>query len=365
MAKQNNNRFRLLCIGVGAFTAVAAIIFSALGGGEGISNENSEIVEGFNSELPSANVESVSDDRVKAARLADERRKKEEMLGMTGTHFNLLEIEEKKKSEKDIDSMAKELEEQTKAELEKQVNIQESNNGVVYNTPTFSNGEDHARRRQERRSQAYKDAQDIFGKDVLPDKEEEKPVAKAEPVQEVKAAEAPKKKSGFNTMNKKNNFGSTNSIKAVFHGSQTNLTTNSTVKLRLLEPLVVGDVTIPKQSFVYGKVSFGNARVLIKIDNIIYQNNVVPFKGEIYDLEGMQGIYVPDNAVNDAVKEAGEGAVNETPAIANNGRSATGYAINLLNRGGAAIKNAVVKSVGKNKVSISDNYLVYIRTVEK
>lgn len=362
MEKKSNSKFMTLCLGVAAFTAVAAIVFAALGGGEGI--QTNEVAEGFNSTLPEANVESVSDDRVKAARREDERRKREEMLQINGSSFGLLEIEEKKTKEKDLDSLTQAMQEQTKADLEKQMNIQDVNVGTVYNAPTYEVKE-RTDDEKERKERVYKTAQKIYGKNVLPDKEEEKVVAQAEKPKEEVKEEEPKKKNGFNTMNNKNKVGSSNSIKAVFHGSQENLTVNSTVKLRLLEPLAVGEVTIPKQSFIYGKVSFGSSRVLIKIDNVMYQNNVIPFKGEIYDLEGMQGIYVPDNAVNEAAKEAGQGAVNETPSVSTGGASPAGVALSILNKGGNAIKNAVVKSVGKNKVSISDNYLVYIRTREK
>ncbi|MCQ2082094.1 MAG: conjugative transposon protein TraM [Lachnospiraceae bacterium] len=365
MAKQNNNRFRLMCMGVIAFTAVSAIIFAALGGGEGISSNGEELVEGFNSELPSANVESVSDDRVTAARREDERRKKEEMLGITGSHFNLLEIEEKKKKEEDIDSLAKVMQEQTRADLENQIKIQEAQAGVVYNAPDISTREDQTRKREERRRQVYKDAQDIFGKDVLPDQEKQEDVKEEKVIAEVTKSEPPKKRNGFNTMNNKNGQISGNSIRAVVHGTHSNLTTNSPVKLRLLDPLKVGDITVPRNSFVYGKVSFSDSRVMIQVDNVKYQNNVLPFKGEIFDNDGSRGIYVPDNAVNDAVKEAEKGAVNETPSVRGGGGTLTSLALNLTNKTVGTIKNAVVNRVGKNKVSISENYMVTIRTMEK
>lgn len=360
--EKKDNRFRILCMGVAAFTAVAAIIFVALGGGEGIKSDN-EIAEGFNSALPEANVETVSDDRVKAARREDERRKREEMLQINGSSFGLLEIEEKKK-EDNLDSLTQALQEETKANLERQLNLNEVNGGTVYNAPTLEM-KDFSEERKKGKENVYKKAQAIYGKDLLPDKEEEKPVVKAEPVKVEVKEEAPKKKGGFNTMNKKDGQISGNSIRAVVHGTHSNLTTNSPVKLRLLDPLKVGEITVPRNSFVYGKVSFADARVMIQIDNVKYQNSVLPFKGEIFDNDGSRGIYVPDNAVNDAVKEAEKGAVNEAPSVRGAGGSLTNLAVNVTNRTAAAIKNAVVNRVGKNKVSISENYMVTIRTVEK
>ena len=87
-----NNNFKLLCIGVIAFSAVAIIIFVSLGGGEGVVVQEQK--DGFNDILPDAKVETISDDRLMAARKEDARRKKEQMQGITGSSFQLLEIQE-------------------------------------------------------------------------------------------------------------------------------------------------------------------------------------------------------------------------------------------------------------------------------
>lgn len=360
MAKQNN-RFRIFCIGVVAFSAVATIVFVALGGGEGMQTEKT-IAEGFNSSLPDANVESVSDDRVKAARLEDERRKREEILQINGSSFGLLEIEEKKSEQEDMDSLARVMAEQTKADLERHMNIQDENTGVVYDAPniTASNGEDMAKKRKKSRDRAYKDAQEIYGKELFPDKVEEKKVAQETPKTEVK--KETKKKGSFNSLDRKSSSVAGNSIRAVVHGTHKDLTESSKVKFRLLDPMEIDGVTIPRHSFVYGTVSFSGARAIINIDNINYENSVLPFKGEIYDGEdGSRGISAPDNAVNDAAKEAGDGAVNETPAIPSSHGSAVVLASNLANRGASAIKNTVSKGVRKQKLTISDNYKVLIK----
>ena len=362
MAKQNN-RFKILCIGVVAFSAVATIVFVALGGGEGIQTEKT-MAEGFNSSLPDANVESVSDDRVKAARLEDERRKREEILQINGSSFGLLEIEEKKSEQEDMDSLARVMAEQTKADLERHMNIQEENIGVVYDAPniTASNGEDMAKKRKKSRDRAYKDAQEIYGKELFPDKVEEKKVAQETPKTEVKK-ETPKKRGSFNSTDKRRSSSlAGNSVRAVVHGTHKDLTTNSKVKFRLLDPMEIDGVTIPRHTFVYGTVSFSEARAIIHIDNINFENSVLPFKGEIYDGEdGSRGISAPDNAVNDAAKEAGGGAVDETPSIPSSHGSAVVLASNLANRGASAIKNTISKGVKKQKLTISDNYKVLIK----
>lgn len=363
MAKQNNNRFKILCIGVVAFSAVATIVFVALGGGEGIQTEKT-LAEGFNSSLPDANVESVSDDRVKAARLEDERRKRDEMLQINGSSFGLLEIEEKKSEQEDMDSLARVMAEQTKADLERQLYTQEETAGSVSNVPEFASSPKETTKTTKKKSaakdRAYKDAQEIYGKELFPDKVEEKKVAQETPKTEVK--KETKKKGSFNSLDRKSSSVAGNSIRAVVHGTHKDLTESSKVKFRLLDPMEIDGVTIPRHSFVYGTVSFSGARAIINIDNINYENSVLPFKGEIYDGEdGSRGISAPDNAVNEAAKEAGDGAINETPAIPSSHGSAVVLASNLANRGAIAIKNTVSKGVRKQKLTISDNYKVLIK----
>lgn len=362
---KKNNRFKLLCMGVVAFSAVACIVFSALGGGEGVQSEP-ETAVGFNSELPNANVESVSDSRVEAVRKEDERRKREELLGINGSTFNLLEVEEKEKKEKelDVDSLTVEMQNQTRAELEKQLGLQGSQSVAVQNMPDTVKRDYNAGKRR-RKDNGYKDLQEIYGKELFPDKDDEKKTAKVEnekPKEEVKQEPA-KNKASFNDMNKKSSIAGGNSVRAVVHGTHKDLTTNSTVKLRIIDPLVVDGYTIPRNSFIYGKVSFSDSRVQIKVDNINYQNNVIPFKGDIYDTDGSKGLKVGDNIVNDAAKETEAGVVSDAPTITRaSGGTLSGFVVDGTNRAVNAVKNAVTRGTSKNKVTISENYMVLINT---
>ena len=346
MAK-NKTRFRIICAGVIALNAIAVVIFAALGGGEPAPGNDGVMAEGFNNSLPDANVESVSDSRIEAARREDERRKREEMLGTSGSTFNLLEVENKKEIERreDFDSLAQETQQETKGEIERQM-MAVSNSGVsnVPDTNMTQREQERLAIREKRRAEAYSKVQEMYGKEIFPDKEEKADNKKVEPKNEPVAQKE----------------------ETPVHGTHKNLTVNSPVKLRLLEPLKIGDVTIPRNSFIYGKVAFAESRLLINIDNVSYQNSVLPFKGEVVDAEdGNRGIYVPDNGVDEAMKESQAGAVSETPSINARGGSVSGIATRIAERTGGAIKNAVVKSVGKNKVSISENYMVKIRLREK
>lgn len=375
--QKKGNRFKTLCLAVVAFDAVSVVVFLSFGGGEALAEESASM-QGFNTELPSATVEEISDDRVKAARIEEERRKKEEMLGITGSSFALLEIEEGRNNEcKNLDSLADELETKTREDLKNQVamyegsaNISEINSAKASHIKAIPDTSvpNRSAYRKKREKEMYVGLQGIYGKEIFPDKGTEKndfEKPKGESKTD-KPQTQPKKKVGFNTMNAKGVVVSGKAIRAVTHGTHKDLTANSPVKLRLLDPLQIGDVTIPRNSFIYGKVSFAESRLMINIDNVNYQNSVLPFRGEIFDAEdGSRGIYVPDNAINEAMKEGGSSALSTTGVTRTAG---SGVLANLVssvaNTATGTVRNAVVKSTTKNKVTISENYMVNIKQKE-
>ncbi|EHQ24777.1 conjugative transposon protein TraM [Mucilaginibacter paludis] len=92
-----------------------------------------------------------------------------------------------------------------------------------------------------------------------------------------------------------------NTIQAVVHEDQT-LVSGAVIKLRLLDGIYVNGRMIPKGSFVYGTCALNNERLEIKIGSIRYLNNILPVSLAVYDLDGMEGLYVPGSIGRDAAK---------------------------------------------------------------
>ena len=92
-----------------------------------------------------------------------------------------------------------------------------------------------------------------------------------------------------------------NTIQAVVHEDQT-LVTGAVIKLRLEDGIYVNGKMIPKGSFVYGTCALNNERLEIKIASIRYLNNILPVSLAVYDLDGMEGLYVPGSIGRDAAK---------------------------------------------------------------
>lgn len=146
-------------------------------------------------------------------------------------------------------------------------------------------------------------------------------------------------------------------IRAVVHGEHKNMTVGSMIKLRLLDNIKIGDIQIPRNTFIYGRLSFGNGRAQIEIDNINYENEIIPFNGVIYDQDGFKGIYIPDNVISDTKKEAASDVIYGVDVKIPTS-TFLGSGINAIS---GAIQKAVSGSVRDKKISVSTNYLVTIQ----
>ncbi|MNI51034.1 hypothetical protein D3C73_1057330 [compost metagenome] len=93
-----------------------------------------------------------------------------------------------------------------------------------------------------------------------------------------------------------------NSIGACIHETTT-ITTDGTVKLRLLESAKTTDFTIPSGSTVTAGAKFNNGRLLLKVSSIEFEGNIFPVDINIYDLDGQPGLSVPYSAEMNAVNE--------------------------------------------------------------
>lgn len=147
-------------------------------------------------------------------------------------------------------------------------------------------------------------------------------------------------------------------IRAVVHGEHANLRSGATVKMRLLDNIRIGEYRVPQNTFIYGKLSFSKGRAQIFVENINYNNNIIPFQGVIYDKDGFEGIYVPDNVVDETARKAGGAAVNSVDVNISSPSSIVNSGVNAVT---GAIKSAVSGSVKEEKISISTNYLLTIK----
>ena len=97
-------------------------------------------------------------------------------------------------------------------------------------------------------------------------------------------------------------------VRAVVHEDQV-LINGSTIKLRLTEPVYINGIIIPQEHFVFGTVKLTGERLAIEIASIRYANRLFPVELNVYDLDGLEGIFIPGAISRDVAKQGGERAI--------------------------------------------------------
>lgn len=149
---------------------------------------------------------------------------------------------------------------------------------------------------------------------------------------------------------------SQNAIQAVIHETQT-IVDGSTVKLRLSNDVFINGVHIPKDNFLYGLASLRGERLSIKINSVRYKNSLFPVKLSVYDLDGLNGIYIPGAITRDVTKQSADRSL-QTIGLTSLDRS---WQAQAAGAGIEAAKTLVSRKVKLVKVTVKAGYQVLLR----
>ena len=83
----------------------------------------------------------------------------------------------------------------------------------------------------------------------------------------------------------------------------------STVKLRLLSDVFINGVFIPQNHFIYGIASLEGERLRIQVNGIQYAKSLFPIALEVYDMDGLSGLYIPGAISRDVAKQSADRSV--------------------------------------------------------
>ena len=131
----------------------------------------------------------------------------------------------------------------------------------------------------------------------------------------------------------------------------------SRLRLRLLEDIRAGGNLIPKGTYLYALVSgFSEQRVKLSITSILSDGKILPVKLEIYDLDGMPGLYVPSSAFRDFTKDLGS---NTVQGVSIDGNS-TSFIMSSVDKMFQSTSSAIAELVRKNKAKLKYNSYIYL-----
>jgi conjugative transposon TraM protein len=134
----------------------------------------------------------------------------------------------------------------------------------------------------------------------------------------------------------------------------------SRIRLRLLEPILAGKFAVPKGTYLYAEINgFTGQRVTLVIKSILFGNQILPVKLEVYDMDGLPGLFVPNSAFRDFTKDLGG---NSMQGVSLDNGSATGSQLLMssLDKMFQSTSSAIATAIRKNKAKIKYNSYIYL-----
>jgi conjugative transposon TraM protein len=161
--------------------------------------------------------------------------------------------------------------------------------------------------------------------------------------------------SGFNTVRPE---GNSHFIMAVIDENVTGYA-GSRLRLKLLEDIRAGGNLIPKGAYLFAQISgFTEQRVKLTITTILSEGKILPVKLELYDLDGLPGLYVPSSAFREFTKDLGSNSVQGVTIDGNS--TGSQFIMSSVDKMFQSTSTAIAGLIRKNKAKMKYNSYVYL-----
>lgn len=147
-----------------------------------------------------------------------------------------------------------------------------------------------------------------------------------------------------------------NTIQATIHEDQ-DIVSGSVIKLRLLDSIHVDGVLIPRNRFVYGVATIDDERLKINIASLRYQNSILPIALSAYDLDGLEGLFIPGAITRDASKDGVNDAIQSLQVMSLD----PSLSAQVAGAGVDAAKGLFRKKVKQVRVKVKAGYQLLLR----
>ena len=133
----------------------------------------------------------------------------------------------------------------------------------------------------------------------------------------------------------------------------------SRLRLKLLEDIKAGNNVIKKGTYLFAQISgFSEQRVTLAITSILYDGKILPVKLDVYDMDGLPGLYVPSSAFRDFTKDLGSNSVQGVTIDGSTGNSQ--FIMSSLDKVFQSTSSAIAGLIRKNKAKLKYNSYLYI-----
>jgi len=139
----------------------------------------------------------------------------------------------------------------------------------------------------------------------------------------------------------------------------------SRLRIRLLDDITVGKFLVKKGTYLYAQISgFSGQRVNLSITSIFQHNQILPVRLNVYDNDGLPGLYVPASAFREFSKGLGSD-VSQGLTIQQQAENNNQLVMSALQQMFQSTTTAVSKLIRSNKAKIKYNTEVYLIDTEE
>lgn len=146
-----------------------------------------------------------------------------------------------------------------------------------------------------------------------------------------------------------------NSIMAVIPIEQV-LQNGSLVKIELRSAITINGVSLPAGTNVFGVAALESERLIIRVPSVRCQDKILPVALAVYDLDGLEGIYIPGAVARDVAKTSADNALQSVGVSSFDASLKT----QAVSAGIGAAKSLLSKKVKQVRVTINAGYQVLL-----
>src|SRR5690606_24035731 len=130
------------------------------------------------------------------------------------------------------------------------------------------------------------------------------------------------------------------------------LVNGAVIKLRLQQDIYINGSLIPRGQFLFGLVSLNGERLEIEIESIRNKQQLLPVRLKVFDMDGIEGIYIPGAITRDVAKQSADHSLQLVELSGMDQSLKTQAASAGLN----TAKNLLSKKIKLVKVSVKAGY---------
>ena len=134
------------------------------------------------------------------------------------------------------------------------------------------------------------------------------------------------------------------------------------IRIRLLEDIQIGARKLPKGTYLYAWISgYEPQRVKLTVSSVMVGDEILPIALNIYDQDGMEGLYVPASSFREFSKDLGGNVTGGMNLQMNQGASSMNQMyLSALQKVFTSSSQAVSKRIRQNKANLKYGTVIYL-----